>query len=124
MHDEESLIQFEKDWDLAMISNDAEEIGKFMSDDWVVVGSDGITSKAEFLESIRSGAVTHSKMESDEKRVKVYGPMGVITSRGISAGNYKGQPFGLYEWSSSTFFKEEGRWRCVLTMLTPVTVKV
>ncbi len=120
MNPEELLLQFVKEWDEAMISNDIAEIGKFMSDDWVIVGSEGgITSKPEFLEWIKSGDVTHNRMDSDETRIKVYGNTGLITSRGTSAGNYKGQPFELYEWSSNVFIFTEGKWLCVHTMLTP-----
>lgn len=122
MNPEEELRQFEKMWDEAMVSNDADEIGRFMSEDWVIVGSEGgITSKKEFLEWIRSGDLTHSRMDSDETRIKIYGDAGVVTSRGTSVGKYKRQPFSLYEWSSSVFIRQEGTWICVHTMLTPAT---
>jgi hypothetical protein len=117
---EEELLQLEKDWNQSIENNNVDEIGKFMSDDWVIIGTgSGITSKSEFLEWIRSGDVTHSRMDSDKTRLKVYGDAAVITSRGTSAGKYKGQDFELYEWSSSTFIRSNGKWICVLTMLTP-----
>jgi Domain of unknown function (DUF4440) len=119
MNAEGELLQVGKAWDEAMIQNNSEEIGKFMSDDWVIVGSDGITKKSEFMESIRSGDLTHNRMDSDETRIKVYDTMAVVTSRGTSAGKYKGEPFELYEWSSSVFIYENQRWICVHTMLTP-----
>ena len=120
MEAEEGLILFGKQWDEAMVSNNVEEIAKFMSDDWVIVGTEGgITSKSSFLEWIKSGDLTHRRMDSDEIRVKIYGNTGVVTSRGTSAGKYKGQPFNLYEWSTSVFIWQEEKWSCVLTMLTP-----
>ncbi|MBA2563529.1 MAG: nuclear transport factor 2 family protein [Chitinophagaceae bacterium] len=120
MEAEEELILFGKQWDEAMVSNNAEEIAKFMSDDWIIVGTEGgITSKSSFLEWIKSGDVTHSRMDSDEIRVKIYGNTGVVTSRGTSAGKYKGQLFDLYEWSTSVFIRKEKKWSCLLTMLTP-----
>jgi ketosteroid isomerase-like protein len=117
---EEELLQFGKAWDTAMVSNDADKIGKFMSEDWVIVGSEGgITPKEEFLEWIRSGDLTHSRMDSDETRIRIYGNAGIITSRGTSAGKYKDQLFDLYEWSSSVLIRQQGAWICVHTMLTP-----
>ncbi|MBA3675458.1 MAG: nuclear transport factor 2 family protein [Chitinophagaceae bacterium] len=90
MKAEEELILFGKQRDEAMVSNNAEEIAKFMSDDWVIVGTEGgITSKSSFLEWIKSGDVMHSRMDSDEIRVKIYGNTGVVTSRGTSAENTK-----------------------------------
>jgi len=117
--EEQELTVFTNLWDEAMVGNDAGEIGKFMSDDWVIIGSDGITTKASFLESINSGALTHSRMDADEMHVKLYGNTGIITARGTSAGTYHGEKFSLYEWSTSVFIKNDGKWLCVLTMLTP-----
>ncbi len=120
MKAEEELLQFGKEWDEAIVNNDVNEIEKFMSDDWVIIGTEGgITSKPIFLEWIESGDLTHNRMDSDEIRIRIYENTGVVTSRGTSAGKYKCQPFELYEWSSSVFIRKEEKWICVLTMLTP-----
>jgi ketosteroid isomerase-like protein len=117
---ESSLMETCKAWDAAMVRNDAEEIGAFMSSDWVIVGTDGgITERSKFLESIRSGDLVHHSMESDEMRVKTYGDTGVVIARGTSAGTYRGEAFSFYEWSQSVFIHLSDRWICVSTMLTP-----
>lgn len=114
------LMYFGKLWDQAMVCNDAEEISKFMSDEWVLVETEGgITPKSAFLTSLKSGDLTHNIMSSGDVRVKIYGEMGLLTSRGTSSGRYKDQPFCFYEWSTSVFIRERGNWKCVLTMLTP-----
>lgn len=118
--EEQQLQDFTQRWDAAMVTNDAIEIGRFMSDDWVIIGSDGITPKSTFLEWIASGTVTHHRMDSDEMHIKLYGDTGIVISRGTSAGTYNGENFSLYEWSTSVFRKNEGSWLCVVTMLTPV----
>ncbi len=105
--------------DQAMERNDPDEIWQFMSDDWICIGSDGVTPRERFLASIRSGDLVHTRMDSDEMIVRMYGESGVVVSRGTSAGKYKGQDFSLYEWSTSVFTRSEGQWVCVLTMLTP-----
>ena len=120
MTTEDELLQFCLAWDQAIVGNDADEISKFMSDDWILVGTEGgITSKSQFLSVIRSGELTHSRMDSDETSIKIYEDTGIVTSRGTSAGNYKGQSFELYEWSTSIFIRKNGQWLCVHTMLTP-----
>lgn len=117
---EEELLQFGLAWDQAMVRNNADEIGKFMSDEWIIVGTEGgITSKNEFLSHIRSGDLTHNRMDSDETSIKIYENTGIVTSRGTSAGNYQGQPFEFYEWSTSIFIRTNEQWLCVHTMLTP-----
>jgi hypothetical protein len=120
MSREEELLQFDKNWNEAIENNQVDKIETFLSADWVIVGTEGgITSKDEFLSWIKSGDLAHSRMDSDETRVRVYENTGVITSRGTSAGTYKGQYFELYEWSTSTFIYSQGKWFCVHTMLTP-----
>lgn len=120
MNSEKELVEVCRRWDEAMVTNDADEIGKFMTDDWVIVGTEGgITSRQEFLGWISSGTVSHNRMDADEMVVRIYGGAGIVTCRGTSAGHYNGQPFSLYEWSTSVFIRREETWRCVHTMLTP-----
>lgn len=116
---EDQLIQLSHQWDKAMVSNDAAEIEKFMSPDWVIVGSDGITSRESFIANISSGALTHHRMDADEIMVRSYGDSAIVIARGTSAGSFKGHTFEFYEWSTSVFVKQAGGWKCVTTMLTP-----
>ncbi|MGH9779926.1 MAG: nuclear transport factor 2 family protein, partial [Candidatus Acidiferrales bacterium] len=41
MEEKEELIDLSHAWDRAMVENDAEAIGRYMADDWVIIGSDG-----------------------------------------------------------------------------------
>ena len=116
---ESELIRVAHDWDRAMVGNDADAIGAFMADDWVIVGSDGrIGEKAAFLALVKSGDLAHDVMTSEDFRVRVYGDTAVVTARGVSGGRYRGQAFREEERSSSVFVRQEGRWRCVLTHLS------
>ena len=120
MSHEDELIQFCRQWDEAMISNDADLIAGFMSEDWVIVGTEGgVISRSDFLATIMNGDLAHHTMDTDWMRARVYGDTGVVISRGTSAGMYKNKPFSFYEWSSNTFVRANGAWSCVSTMLTP-----
>jgi ketosteroid isomerase-like protein len=117
--DRESLLRTIDVWDRAMVSNDVDEIGRYMAGDWTIVGPDGsIDGKARFLELVRSGVLTHEVMESHDMDVRVYGDAAVVIGRGISGGTYNGQPFYLVERVSSVFLRREGSWNCVLTHLS------
>jgi ketosteroid isomerase-like protein len=117
----EALKLLCRQWDNAIEGNDAAEIGKFMADDWVIVGTEGgISSKSHFLGFIKSGDLFHNRMDFEDLRVNVYDNTGIVISKGTSIGTYKRIPFSYYEWSTSVFIKKEDRWLCVLTMLTPV----
>ena len=116
---EEELIAVAHEWDRAMVENDAEAIGRYMADDWTIIGPDGsVGDKATFLGLVKSGALTHDVMESEDFHVRVYGDTAVVTAKGISGGKYQGQPFRELERWSCVFVRKEGQWRCVLTHLS------
>jgi ketosteroid isomerase-like protein len=115
------LIRLEEEWGRAMVRNDAEEIGRFVADDWTIIGPDGsVSDKAAFLELVKSGALTHDVMEAKDIKVRLYGDTAVITARGVSAGQYRGQAFRVVERVSDVFVREDGQWLCILTHLSRI----
>ena len=118
---EQELLTVVRDWDAAMVRNDVDAIGRFMSDDWIIVGPDaGITDKPTFLRLVRDGILSHDVMQSEDLRVRVYGDAALITGLGVSAGSFDGQPFREVERQSNMFVREGTTWRCVLTHLSRV----
>ena len=117
----EELTRLEEDWGRAMVQNDAEAIGRFMADDWVIIGPDGsMSDKATFLALVKSGDLTHDVMDSDEIHIRVYGDVAVVTARTVSGGQYRGQSFRGLERASDVFVRQAGEWRCVLTHLSRI----
>ena len=115
----QDLIEVAHAWDRALVTNDAEALGRFMAEDWVIIGSDGGRSdKARFLGLVKSGTLTHDVMTSEDLNVRIYGDTAVVTSRGISGGKYQGQSFRETERVSCVFVKQDGDWKCVLTHLS------
>jgi ketosteroid isomerase-like protein len=91
-----------------------------MSDDWVIVGENGTTSKPDFLSWVSSGDLTHETMELvGEARIKIYGDTAVLTARVTNNGQYKNQPFSADEWTTDVFRREKESWTCVLSHITP-----
>jgi ketosteroid isomerase-like protein len=117
----QELIKLGSEWAAAMISNDAERIGSFMADEWVIVSERGISAKEYFLDFVRSGALTHDRFEMvGDARIKVYGDTAVLTARVVNTAYFGGQQFDADEWTSDVFVKREGRWLCVLSHITPL----
>jgi ketosteroid isomerase-like protein len=116
---EAELVAVAHAWDRAMVENDAEAIGRFMADDWTIIGSDGsVGDKATFLGLVASGALSHDVMTSEDVKVRLYGDTAVVTARGVSGGQYQGRSFREVERSSCVFVRQQGQWRCVLTHLS------
>ncbi|MFM9373390.1 nuclear transport factor 2 family protein [Streptomyces sp. Da 82-17] len=116
------LIALGREWAEAIVSDDPDRIGSFMTDDWVIVSGRGVGTREEFLGHIRSGGLTHSAMRSaDTPRVRIYGEAGdtaVVTGRTTNTAHYRGRRFDADEWATDVFVRRDGAWRCVLTHLT------
>jgi ketosteroid isomerase-like protein len=118
---EKELLAYSSHWDKAIAENNISVMKSFMTDDWVCIATDGgMTKLDDFIGQIEKGDLVHTEMSTEESRVRVYGDSGVVTGKGYSKGLYKGKPFSFYEWSTSFFVFDGAKWKCVLTMLTPV----
>ena len=116
---EEELLKLEKEFTEAIVKNDAEGIGRFLADDWVIIDADGaIIDKARFLGVIKSGDLSHQMMESDEVRVRIYGDTAIVTGLTATNGKFIGEEFSTQERGTDVFVKQDGRWRCVFSQLT------
>jgi ketosteroid isomerase-like protein len=114
--EEQHLANLELRWNKAIENNDVEGMAAYMSEDWAIMGTDGnITNKKQFLDSVRTKALQHSKMDFQTIHVKVTGSSGVVVCKGISEGDFNRQKFSLHEWSTSVYSKIENEWKCVFT---------
>lgn len=108
----------EADWGRAIVDDDADAIGRFTTDDWQIVGEDGITSRETFLALVRSGDLTHETMSKITGSVRGLGDVAVLTGRGTTTGRYRGQAFSSDEWVTDVFVRGADGWRCAHTHLT------
>jgi len=116
---EEELLKIEEEFAAAILKNDLENLGRLVADDWIIIDPNGeIVDRTRFFEVIKSGALTHEMMESEDFRVRVYGDSAVVTAITSTKGKFMGQEFSTRERATDVFVKRDGRWRCVLTHLT------
>jgi ketosteroid isomerase-like protein len=119
---QEDVLRREQELAQAMVKNDAEAIGRLLTDDWIIVDPDGgIIERARFLAVIQSGALTHEMMESDDMRVRIYGNTAIVTALTTTNGRFNGHAFTTQERATDVFVQENGRWQCALSHLTTFT---
>jgi len=117
----QELLRVGAAWAGAMVANDAEQIGSFMTDDWVIVSDRGISTRQDFLSYVESGALTHSAFEmADDARVKIYGEIAVMTIRVVNTAHFGGQQFDANEWATDVFVRQDGKWLCAHSHITAV----
>ena len=116
---QQELLKVERDFAAAILSNDVEAIGKFLTDDWAIIDADGgVIDKARFLSVIKSGTLVHDEMELDDVTVRAHGDGAVVTTITSTKGKFAGQEFTTQERTTDFFVKRDGRWQCVFSQLT------
>ena len=115
----QELLRLETDFAKAIMANDADAIGKFLGDDWIIVDPDGnILAKPQFLRTIKSGTLTHELMQSEGMNVRSYGDSVIVTALTKTKGKFAGNEFTTQERATDVFVKRNGRWQCVFSQLT------
>ncbi len=118
---EQEIFDLSENWSKAIVSNDAEAIGKFMADDWVMVSERGVATKEHFLAFVASGQLTHDSMDMAELySIRIFGDTAIMAARVTNVAHFSGQAFPANEWTSDVFVRREGEWKCVITHITPV----
>tara|TARA_R110002049_G_scaffold902_4_gene6569 strand:- start:6029 stop:6409 length:381 start_codon:yes stop_codon:yes gene_type:complete len=124
MTEEQLKKQFQKiedNFNKAVISNSVDEIKKCITSDWVLVDSQGgIIPQERFFSVLEQGLLSHSAMTKEILRVKLYGDIALVTGRGQNTAIWQGESLASDEWITDIYKKENDRWYCVLTHLTPV----
>ena len=121
---EEELLKLEKEFARAIVKNDAEAIGQFVADDWVIIDADGgRIDKSRFLRAVKSGVLIHEMMESDDVGVRIYGDTAVVSGLTRTKGKFMGRDFSTQERATDVFVMQNGRWQCVFSQLTRFTKK-
>jgi ketosteroid isomerase-like protein len=116
---QEELLKVERDFAAAVLSNDVDAIGKFLTDDWAIVDADGgVIDKARFLSVIKSGTLVHEEMELDDLTVRAHGDSALVTTVTSTKGKFAGQEFTAQERATDFFVKRNGRWQCAFSQLT------
>lgn len=108
--------------DEALVGNDAALIAGYMTDDWVYIGPDGITPKADIIGWIASGRLAHHSMGAvGTERVARAGEDAVVVSaRKASSGTWDGVAYTADEWISEVYVRVDGRWLCAFSQKSPV----
>ena len=122
---QKEILELEKKFGEAMIQNDTDAIGRLLSNDWIIIDPDGsVIDRSRFLAVIKSGALKHEAMDSEDIRVRTYGNTATVTAVTHTRTKYLEKEFTTHERATDVFAKQNGRWQCVLTHLTTLSKKI
>ncbi|MGN9909787.1 nuclear transport factor 2 family protein [Phytohabitans sp. LJ34] len=119
---EDEVRAFSAVRDEALVGNDAARIAGYLTDDWVYVGPDGVTPKADIIGWIASGRLAHHSMGAvgAERVARVGDDTVVVSARKASSGTWDGVAYTADEWISEVYVRVAARWRCAFSQKSPV----
>ena len=111
---QDEVLDLERAWGDALVHNDAALMDRIVA--YEMVGTDPAGhrwNKAEYLESVKSGAFKIESFELADMKVHVYGDAAVATGRPILNKHSKsGFPPGAAVFTD-TYVRRNGCWQCV-----------
>lgn len=121
--DHAELEAAEQRFNGAMVSNDPAQIADCVTPDWVLVTPErGPIPGAYIMQLIGNGTLTHTTMVKKTHHIHQVGDLATVTGRGQNTGTFQGAPISADEWITDVYCRKNGKWRCMLTHLSPASV--
>jgi ketosteroid isomerase-like protein len=118
------VLALEKAWNLALEEKNTKALDMLLANTMVSIDIDGsISSRSEFLASIKSPEYQPSQAVTEQSTVQVYGDTAVVVGIFRVKGTEKGKPYVHRERFVDTWIKINGTWQCVVTTSTLIAAK-
>jgi ketosteroid isomerase-like protein len=118
------VLGLEKAWNHAIESKDTRALDQLLANTFVAVEIDGsVSSKSEFLASIKAPEYQPSQAVNEQMNVQVYGNAAVVVGIFRIKGMEKGKPYVHRERFTDTWIKQNQAWQCVASQATLITAK-
>jgi ketosteroid isomerase-like protein len=118
------VLGLEKAWNLALEEKDTKALDMLLANTMISIDIDGsLSSRSEFLASIKSPDYQPSQAVTEQSTVQVYGDTAVVVGIFRVKGTEKGKPYVRRERFVDTWIKRNGTWQCVVTSSTLISTK-
>lgn len=123
---ESDIKKMVTDYAVAMAKNDMAAFDKNTTDNFMFVGNDGtVSTKAERLESMKSGATKYESLTYDDLnvRVKPDGEAAIVIGKATVKGMNMGKPIDGANRVTQVWGKTKDGWKMVTLQATAITAK-
>ncbi len=118
------VLGLETAWNHAVESKDTKAMDMLLASTFIAVEIDGsLSSKSEFLASIKDPSYQPSQAVNEKMDVQVYGNAAVVVGIFRIKGTDKGKPYVHRERFTDTWIKSGQGWQCVASQATLITAK-
>jgi hypothetical protein len=106
----------------ALLKADTNSLETLLSDDYTGIRGDGLLlTKAQEIESVKSGAIKYETNEIKDLKIRVYGNTAVTTVLTFFKGITNGKPNSGNVRTTRVWVKQMGKWKCVSYQATRVS---
>ena len=118
------VLGLENAWNHAIESKDTKALDMLLASTFIAVEIDGsISSKSEFLASIKDPEYKPSQAVNEQLNVQVYGDAAIVVGIFRIKGIEKGKPYVHRERFTDTWIKHDQTWQCVASQSTLIPAK-
>lgn len=118
------VLGLENAWNHAIESKDTKALDMLLASTFIAVEIDGsISSKSEFLASIKDPEYKPSQAVNEQISVQVYGEAAIVAGIFRIKGIEKGKPYVHRERFTDTWIKHGQTWQCVASQSTLIPAK-
>jgi ketosteroid isomerase-like protein len=118
------VLGLENAWGHAIEAKDTKALDMLLANSFVAVEIDGsVSSKSEFLASIKAPEYQPSQAINEQISVRVYGEAAVVNGIFRVKGVEKGKPYVHRERFTDTWIKQNQTWQCVASQATLIAAK-
>ena len=118
------VLALETAWNHALEAKDTRALDQILANSLVSVDIDGsVSTKSEFLASIKAPDYQPSQAVTEQSNVQVYGDAAVVVGVFRVKGMEKGKPYTRRERFTDTRIKVNGTWQCVVTTSILMTAR-
>ena len=118
------VLGLENAWNHAIESKDTKALDMLLASTFIAVEIDGsISSKSEFLASIKDPEYKPSQAVNEQINVQVYGDAAIVVGIFRIKGIEKGKPYVHRERFTDTWIKHGQTWQCVASHSTLIPGK-
>ena len=113
------VLGLEKLWNHAIEAKDTKALDQLLASTFVAVEIDGsVSSKSEFLASIKAPEYQPSQAVNEDMSVQIYGNSAVVLGIFRIKGVEKSKPYVHRERFIDTWIKRDQGWQCVASSAT------
>jgi ketosteroid isomerase-like protein len=105
----------------AILKSDTSFFEKYYDDDYAAIHGDGkLTTKAQEIESFKSGATKYESIDVREAKIRTYGDTAIVNALVSVKTTVNGKPYSGDVRNTRVWVKQNGNWKLVVFQATRV----